>query len=794
MGIEFNANRFFSSIAPTFSDISEFRLDHFDPPSEINTVGEIDEVPEPVAQPVPPPIQVTYSSPQAAIKANGVPSVGGQSIDEFSVMDLPSGVSTNPDDPGSKELTVTEAAQQAMYLEYKAGIENGTLPADGPRAKLVDALDAKAALQGGYNLIPYYEKDRIGERTNRDYPETGNVNAGKNADGQITYELSPADADALIDQKAVDEQINALWNDPIIQVDFSRQVQTVVDSLPNKEALATELSNAISSPAYMNALEDMAASGFSDEAMQLTASNLSNLALLDPGLATQTQTDLALNTVASELNTLLADPSMLDTESMGLAIQDSIELTIRGLRSGATLIRHTPGTIDYFAAYAQGFASDPKSVEALSTVFKQLVIDAKNGLPVDLSNVSPESFQSAMDRTYIPANMQGGLTEFVAKAQDMGVWGTIAGGASLASFGYQVAKGAFSANSTATERWGAARDLISFGSVVGHVSNTGATVADSVINYFNESPGGNVAWQALGLDRTLPELYGKTSLLPVEMNWGELWKGYENKSEYLSDAAKQVLIDPTGNDFNGSSSGSLNSSNHSVSIVEDIFTAKAPLAEASTATKIAGTVLKVVGNVSDLFGVADVVMGGIAAKQAVDAGDRPMAAVASLQAISGGFTAAAGAVGTAALIAPLPAALAGAAAPLFIAGAAIGAVALVVMIGVSVHRKNEMFQENTDDQGEFFQRLADQGLAEADWDDKLEYLRYAWSAYGNDNPNQGQSYFNYQQAEWQHFRDTPQSEGTSIYRLSEGLHVYNDLLSVDGTENPYTDSSAWGLS
>jgi hypothetical protein len=736
-----------------------------------------------------PPVQVSYDSPQEAIQANGVPLVGGQAVNEFSVMNLPSGVLADPGNPEAGYLTVTEAAQQTLYLEYKAGIDNGSIPANDPRAHFVYALEAKAALQGGYDLIPYYEKDKIGNRTNRDYPEQGNVNAGENADGQITYELSPADAAALIDEEAVDTQINTLWADPTIQGDFAMHVQAVVDTLPNKDALSAQLSGAITSPAYLNAIEGMAASGFAEEAMQLTASNLSNLSLLDPELAKQAQTDLALHVVASELNALLADPSKLSTESIGVALQDSIELAIRGLRAGVSTIRHTSGTIDYFAAYAQGFANDPKSVEALSTVFKQLVIDAKNGLPVDLSNVSPEAFQSAMDRTYIPASMRGGLTQFMAEAQDIGVWGSIAGGASLAAFGYQVANGAFDANSTASERWGAARDLISFGSVVGHVSKTGATVADSVINYFDETPNGNAAWQALGLDRTLPELYGRNSINPFEMDWGQHWEAYNGN--YTSNAASQLLIDPTGNSLNGMDATSFDGSNASVSAVEDIFAPKAPLADAGAATKISGTVLKVVGTVSDLFGVADIVMGGIAAKQAVEVGDRPMVAVASLQAVSGGFTAAAGTLGTAALVAPLPTALAGAAAPLFMAGAAIGAVALVVMIGLSVHRKNEMLQENTTEQGEFFEQLADQGLVQDDWGDKLEYLRYAWSVYGNDNPDQTQSYFDYQQAEWEHFRDTAQTEGTSLYRLSEDLHVYHDRLSVDGRKDPNTVSD-WG--
>ena len=83
MGIEVNTNRFLSSIASNFSIISEYPKDHFEPPSEINTVHDIYDEPEPVPEPVPvqPPVLVTYNTPQDAIKANGVPLVVGQSVD-----------------------------------------------------------------------------------------------------------------------------------------------------------------------------------------------------------------------------------------------------------------------------------------------------------------------------------------------------------------------------------------------------------------------------------------------------------------------------------------------------------------------------------------------------------------------------------------------------------------------------------------------------------------------------------------------------------------------------------------
>lgn len=733
------------------------------------------------------PEQDIYDTPADAVQGNGVPTVGGQPVDEFSVLDLPSGVPLDPNNPGAGELTVQEAAQQEQYFEYKKGVENGTIPPDDPRAQYVDALEAKAALDGGYDLVPAYEDPRIGDNTNQKYPNQGNINANENADGQVTYELSEADAAELINEEAVDAKIEELWNDPTIQADFAENAQEIIDDLPNKEALASELSAAISSPEYLKTLKDMEASGFSTEAMQLTVSNLSNLALLDPELAVETQINLALSTVASELNDLFIDPSEIDIETIELAITDAIELTTGALTEGLGLIRHSASTIDKYIAYANEFVADKEKVTALATTYKQLVIDAKNGMDVDLSNISVQQFESAMERTYIPANMRGGLTEFVVKAQDMGVWGTLSAGASLASFGYQIASGSWDADATAEDRWGAARDVITFASVVsGHSSKTAAAVADSITDLYTGTSGSTTAYQALGLDRTLPELFGVKSLVPSELRWGNFWQSYDADL----DKTRRPLLDITGSDADSVGTVPLTDSMRTVDTIDDIFAAKAPLTAVSASTKVAGTVLKVLGTFNDVFGVTDIVMGAIAAKQAVEAGDKPMAAVASLQAVSGALSAAAGGIAVATLVAQVPAVVGVAAAGMLATGAVIGVIALAVVIGVSIHRRNENRQQNVDSQGAFFQRLADQGLTQPDWGDKLEYLRYAWSTYGNDNPDPTQSYFDYQQAEWEHFKNTPPHDGTSLNRLSSDLHVYHSVLTLDSSSNPYTE---WDL-
>ena len=558
-----------------------------------------------------------------------------------------------------------------------------------------------------------------------------------------------------------------------------------------KQFLAQQLDNAINSPEYMYALEDMAASGLQEEAMQLTTINLSNLTALDPELAQQTQVNLATFTFASELNALLLDPSKLDIEDFELPINDAAQCAIMGLRSGFGTMRHSSQSIIEYANYTEAFLADKRKVTDLTTVYRQLVIDANNWKTIKLGDISPEQFQLAMERSYIPADMRGGLTEFMTRAQDMGVWGTLSGAAMLASFGYKVANGAFEpGDDAAMRRWGAARDLISFGSVIGHVSKSGATVADTILTSFGaNNDKGNAAYQALGLDRTLPQIYDPTSPshLPREMNWSQFWSSYDN----LSPEAAQLLVSFGGDSVDTLDTALLNYDNESVRTASDMFIEKSPLTPAKTSTKIAGTILKTVGAVTDLFGVADIVVGGIMAKRAMDVNDRPFAAANSLQAISGGGVASAGAIGTAALFAPLPAAVAAAAAPLFLAGAAVGILAAAIMIGVSVHRKNKAKQENTQEQTAFFSRLADQGVTQPNWAAKLEYLRYAWSVYGNDNPDPNQSYFDYQQAEWEHFDSINGSiDGSSLGRLSENFHVHNDL-TVDAREDPNTVSD-WG--
>jgi hypothetical protein len=195
----------------------------------------------------------------------------------------------------------------------------------------------------------------------------------------------------------------------------------------------------------------------------------------------------------------------------------------------------------------------------------------------------------------------------------------------------------------------------------------------------------------------------------------------------------------------------------------------------NVATRVGLTAFKALCVVADVAaGVGDIVVSALGLKNAIKDGDAGMIAINSVGIAGGTALTAAGGIGTAGLFGTLPALVASAVAPLFVVGTvlAFGGFLATMILGV-VRRHNEL-QQASDEQGDWFGKLANDGLAHGDWGDRLEYLRYAFAYYGNDNTDPNQSYFEFQQAEWDHFNNTPQEDGSSVNRLNSDLHVRTD--------------------
>jgi hypothetical protein len=111
----------------------------------------------------------------------------------------------------------------------------------------------------------------------------------------------------------------------------------------------------------------------------------------------------------------------------------------------------------------------------------------------------------------------------------------------------------------------------------------------------------------------------------------------------------------------------------------------------------------------------------------------------------------------------------------------------MVTLMTQATKRHNALQRSTDKQGAWFEHLHNDGLAYGDWSNKLEYLRYAYAWYGNDNPNKDQSYFDFQHAEWVYFQNTAMKDGSSLIRLNEDLHVSTDKTLPSPAELAVTD-------
>jgi len=185
------------------------------------------------------------------------------------------------------------------------------------------------------------------------------------------------------------------------------------------------------------------------------------------------------------------------------------------------------------------------------------------------------------------------------------------------------------------------------------------------------------------------------------------------------------------------------------------------------------SVMKVLAVTNDLAGIGDIVSGAIGIKEAKANGDTAGIVGGSLQVAGGSAMAVAGLVGTAGLWATVPANILRAVSGLSLVGSLLALGGMIALEIVQLATNLKQLKSISDDQGQWFQDLANDGLADPEWANKLEYYSYAWTVWGNDNTDTAnQSYTDFQSAEWDHFNSEAPTDVTSLYRLESDLHVH----------------------
>ena len=192
------------------------------------------------------------------------------------------------------------------------------------------------------------------------------------------------------------------------------------------------------------------------------------------------------------------------------------------------------------------------------------------------------------------------------------------------------------------------------------------------------------------------------------------------------------------------------------------------------------------------LGVGDMVVGGLTIKNAVQAGDTDMGVVGGFQMASGLATFGAGALKTYGMVTGATvsqfAGLAWAG-PLSLAGTLLGIGAFIATVIITNHRMKEQHTEllnYAQEQTDWFTNLDRMGLLEQDWEAKLAYARTAFAVYGNDNTDPNRSYWDVQQAEFEHFKKTADevipdelTKAPLLHRLNWDLHVLSHKTHPD---------------
>ena len=647
----------------------------------------------------------------------------------------------------SDDMTVSQKATTTLLDKYTQGIADGSIGKDDPKAKLVMAIEAQGALQNGRGLTGYVEDVRLDDTTYREMDEK-------------KTQLTAADEQDIIDGNKVDARLTELFANEDIASDYKQSLSDAISTVPDRDKLVESLVQQLTSPEYTNYLQKMNGSGHGDIAQKDVSALVGSLTLLDPVKAKEATDTLTCNSLTVQLDSLQGDASKVSAENKELAIKDVFAVAKAAIKNaGVDVPKRVQDSMDQFV---NGFLLDKaKSSEAMAA------LDEFRSRGV----VTEAEIKEVVDKTYIPSAERAKLKEAFSVMNSQGILSSLSGTASLVSGIYQLVGQGGKLSDDPLERVAISKDFISF------LSNSSQFIKTGMFDSLTK----NGAFELLGLDKTLPEIWDAKGPLGSAPPDEKPYTSSNTVNEKLNAIDSRLKINEAlfneefqrlsaisiHDDVIDSSTGRPTSSSmpDSASLASSVVEpdAKVPM---SMPAKLGGSALKVLGAVTDFAGGAlDVVLGAFNIKAGIEKDDSLLKVAGSLQVVGGATGVAAGGIGIAGLLGATAAAVA--VGPLFLVGAALGIAGAVV----SVFSQHKQEQDATNAESDWYADLDKEGLLQSGWQDKIEYARYAIHHYGQRDTPDDQSMFDYQSREWNHFKEEDGKNGSSINRLDGVKHV-----------------------
>ena len=754
---------------------------------------------------------------------------GIPNLDELDILNAPVD-DGNPDTP---DPSLTDKAWIALIEDYRERIESGDLEKDSPQARLVRALDAKAALEQGHEIWAYREDAYVFDFTVRNF------------DDAPTH-LTPADMEAFFKEGAVDEALAELLTDEGILADYESALQDELDRLPDeaKSEIVAQIEELVSSPEYAQYLSAMREAGQEEFAQRELSRMLNSLKALAPEKVEGVTEKLAWNAVSGDVMSLLDDPDKVPQEHKDQAVADyflSINAALRQLPNMGRNVEGITDVIDYISNRFNSDATFRGQFNAALDAYRRtgsLPVDASDDIKGAFSvlkkigvldGVVSASFvvsaiyaifgagvDSPQERIALARYVLGamgvasdpaGLINVSYRHLDVftGLDGSLLDGIELQTLSRQPpaspppntpatseggvsVPGTPSSDPTTDEREAGPSGVAGRPEGAPHESaqTPAGSDTDSVDTFVTaaEAPGSDTG--SIDTFVTAPDNPASPStpdgqnsatvpLSDVEApqpGWDEIYDRLDQLDQ-LDPKLEAILENPFVELDLPQDATPAPSNSSTVPDTPNLEMPSPDTPNLEMPSKLS-VILRSVGTLADVGGgVLDIVLGAMTIDQAVkNPTDGP---TDELLISSGALDVGTGVLGLGSTIAAFTtSALAGplAVVSIFFAGISsiLGAVA-----------QHTAMQEMTDQEGQWFKDLADDGLLKEDWGDILEYYRYAISWYGSRDAPEDVSMIDFQSEEWRHFQDTEPENGSSTNRLNPELHDDYD----NSNSNPY---------
>ncbi|MFC3691179.1 hypothetical protein ACFOWB_03010 [Chenggangzhangella methanolivorans] len=740
------------------------------------------------AQAAPPP---TEDAPPAEAEAEGQePETDPTSMSESEIRDE----YDIPDFAGDGVLdikvegdtTVATKATEDFVQGLRDDLESGKIEKGSDEAKLLDLIDAQGAIDNGYDLYGYAEEIQTGAGTYRESQDS-------------PTHLNGLDVKEMVDEKKVAEGISELMGKEGIAKRYDDALKATIDGVPSEaldgiksktmEGLFKDGEPNTAFEDYVIDMKEKATAAGDEELADKIDKEVGNyfdaLNYFEPEKFADRKQQFDQNMMTHQLDEYVSDPESIDPENLDAGLRATVDVWQSAINGGLQIA--DKGSKAYkeaeaLNAYFKDFADMSKNLSAedsakVNMALRSVWMDLKpvGGGPLSesdqarLREISDKVIGEKLDS--LSTDDRNAFRKFVDGGAKTGTFGALTGTMGFVSAGVQLSNGGWS-EMTSDEQIAAVRDLVGGLSQANDFSKFGS----NLVNLGTKSDA--TAW--LGL---------------LDDNFPDIWKG-ESKvdSEIAKGVTKEIntASDKLANSDLGLDLGNLSEDDKKEfdKALEKLGDKMGDAPDASTAKKLGRTFVRFMGGAGlDVTGGVMDIVTGVRTLQKADT--ELEKAGAGLSIGGGSATTAMATMNTIKMFAPngsnLAARLGGNIGARVVQGLAIGSRVLGPVLGVAgavfgiagaliaeavAHQK---MQKLTDSQGEFFGRLADQGVAAGDWGDKLEYARYASFMYGGRDAPDDRSMFDFQAEEWKHFQETEGERGSSLNRLAPYLHVDSNL-------------------